>query len=380
MKHMISFCLAALLLITSSMAVTGAPEIESDAALLMERETGTILYEQNAHTPMEPASVTKIMTMLLVMEALEDGRLSMDTMVSVSANAAGMGGSQVYLKEGEQMSVHDMLKAVAVASGNDAAVALGEAIAGSEAAFVAQMNQRADQLGMGDTTFQNCTGLPAEGHVTSAYDIAVMSRALLSHPVIREFTTIWIDSLRDGTFQLANTNKLIRFYQGATGLKTGYTATAGHCISASAEKDGMELIAVVLKAPNSTARFETAKHLLDFGFANYAMVNVLPDQALAPVDVILGEQEELQPVYAESARILLEKTEMNGLTQTLEVCDAVEAPVQAGQKIGQLSVCGADGTVLKEIAVVAPETVSRLTTGRLFGRMLQILFMRSPAA
>ncbi len=376
MKKIISVCLAMLVFTAPALAVTGAPDVEASAVLLMERETGTVLYEENAHAVLEPASVTKVMTLLLAMEAIDDGRLTMDTMVTVSAHAAGMGGSQVYLKEGEQMSVHDMLKAVAVASGNDAAVALGEAISGSESAFVARMNQRASELGMNDTTFQNCTGLPAEGHVTSAYDIAVMSRALLSHKTIKTYTTIWMDSLRDGAFQLANTNKLIRFYGGATGLKTGYTATAGHCISASAEKDGMELIAVVLKAPNSKARFETAKSLLNFGFANFAMVDVMPDQALAPVDVVLGECNELQPVYAETPRILLEKTEISGLTQTLELSEMVEAPVGAGQALGKLSVYRADGTLLKEIPVVAPEEVPRLTAGGLFGRLLQILLMK----
>jgi D-alanyl-D-alanine carboxypeptidase (penicillin-binding protein 5/6) len=376
MKKIISVCLAMLLFTVPALAVTGAPDVEAAATLLMERETGTVLYEENAHAVLEPASVTKIMTMLLVMEAIDDGRLAMDAMVTVSAHAAGMGGSQVYLKEGEQMSVQDMLKAVAVASGNDAAVALGEAVSGSESAFVALMNQRAAQLGMNDTVFQNCTGLSAEGHATSAYDIALMSRALLAHKEIRTYTTIWMDSLRDGAFQLANTNKLVRFYKGTTGLKTGHTATAGHCISATAEKDGMELIAVVLKAPSSTARFETAKSLLNFGFANYAMVDVMPDQALAPVDVVLGECDELQPVYAETPRILLEKTEISGLTQTLEVCETTEAPVQAGQALGLLSVHRADGALLKEIPVIAPEEVPRLTAGGLFSRLLQILLMK----
>lgn len=378
MKKIVAVCLTALLLTLPAFAAAEAPDdVEAEAALLMERETGTILYEKNAHAVLEPASVTKIMTLLLVMEAIDSGQLTMETMVTASAHAAAMGGSQIYLKEGEQMSVHDMLKAVAVASGNDAAVALGEAVAGSESAFVARMNQRARELGMKDTTFQNCTGLPAEGHVTSAYDIGVMSRELLMHEAIRPYTAIWMDSLRDGSFQLSNTNKLIRFYDGATGLKTGYTATAGHCISASAEKDGMELIAVVLHAPSSSARFETAKSLLNFGFANYAMVDVAPDRALAPVDVVLGAQKELQPIFAETARLLLEKTEVNGLTQNLEVCRSVEAPVQAGQKLGALSVYRADGTLLKEISIVAPEAIPRLTTKDLFGQMLQILLMKA---
>ncbi|MDO4824506.1 MAG: D-alanyl-D-alanine carboxypeptidase family protein, partial [Bacillota bacterium] len=255
----LALCLALCVGLLPSAAWAAGPEVKAKAVLLMEKSTGEILYEEHGEEPLELASVTKVMTMLLIMEALEDGTLTPDTMVAVSANAAGMGGSQVYMKEGETFSVHDMLKAIAVASGNDACVAMAEHLAGSEAAFVERMNARAAELGMENTVFCNCTGLPAEGHHSTAHDIALMSRELIrKHPDIRTYTTIWMDTLRDGSFQLANTNKLIRFYDGATGLKTGSTDGALYCISATAEKDGMELIAVVLGSPTSADRFEAA--------------------------------------------------------------------------------------------------------------------------
>ena len=299
MKKLAAALVAALLLAVPARAAAAPPSVDAGAAVLVEKETGTVLYEQNAHDKLEPASVTKIMTLLLVMEAIDSGALSTEDVVTVSAHAASMGGSQVYLKEGEQMSVHDLLKAVAVASGNDASVALAEHLAGSEEAFVQRMNQRAAELGMSDTCFVNCTGLPAAGHLTSAYDIALMSRELiLHHPAIREYTTIWMDSLRGGQFQLANTNKLIRFYEGSTGLKTGSTDAAGYCLSATAERDGMELIAVVLKCPSSDVRSAAASSLLNYGFANYTLMDVYPSQALPPVDVLLGESETVQPVLS----------------------------------------------------------------------------------
>ena len=337
MKKLAAALLAAALLVLPAQAVSGAPTVDAAAAVLMEKETGAILYEQNAHDKLEPASVTKVMTLLLVLEAIDDGRLALDDMVTVSAHAASMGGSQVYLKEGEQMSVDDMLKAVAVVSGNDAAVALAEHLAGSEEGFVEQMNQRAAERGMADTCFVNCTGLPAAGHLTSAHDIAVMSRALIQHPKIRDYTTIWMDSIRGGQFQLANTNKLVRFYEGATGLKTGSTDAAGYCLSATAERDGMELIAVVLKAKTSEQRFESAKSLLNFGFANYTLTDVYPGQALPPVDVLLGEQDTVQPVLAQSSRILVDKAQLNDVTSELRLCENVEAPVEQGQVLGTIT-------------------------------------------
>ena len=355
-------CCAALALLclmpASAWAAAGEPAVEAGAALLMERDTGAVLYESNAHARLEPASVTKVMTMLLVMEALDSGRLALDDMVTASAHAASMGGSQVYLKEGEQMSVRDLLKAVAVASGNDAAVALAEHLAGSEDAFVARMNQRAEELGMEDTTFVNCTGLPAEGHLTSAYDIAVMSRELLSHPAIREYTTIWMDSLRDGQFQLANTNKLIRFYSGATGLKTGSTDTALYCLSASAERDGMELIAVVLQSPTSDQRFASARALLDYGFANYT----------------LGQSATVQPVLEETPKVLVDKADADKVTSEVTLCENVAAPVEQGQKLGEMTIY-IDGVETRTVPLVAQAPVERLGFGDIFGRLLKILAM-----
>lgn len=372
--------LAASLMISPAWAAEGAlapaaPEVDAAACLLMEKETGTVLCENNAHDKLEPASVTKIMTLLLVMEALDQGQLKLEDMVQVSARAASMGGSQVYLKEGELMSVNDLLKAVSVASGNDAAVALAEHLAGSESAFVERMNQRAAQLGMTDTCFVNCTGLPAAGHLTCAYDIALMSRELiLKHPSIRNYTTIWMDTLRDGAFQLSNTNKLIRFYEGATGLKTGSTASAQFCISATAERDGMELIAVIMKSPSGDIRSEAAKALLNYGFANYTLMDVYPGQALPPVEVLLGEQSQVQPVLSQTSRILVEKSRLNQVESRLDLCENVEAPVEAGQKLGEMVVTVGDET-LQTIPIVAGQEVARVTVGGIFARLLRSLFM-----
>ena len=374
MKKIAAALLAASLLILPAHAA-GAGPVDAAAAVLMEKETGTILFEQNAHDKLEPASVTKIMTLLLVMEAVDSGRLAAEDLVTVSARAASMGGSQVYLKENEQMTVHDLLKAVAVASGNDASVALAEHLAGSEDAFVAQMNQRAAELGMADTCFLNCTGLPAPGHLTSAHDIALMSRELiLNHPRIRDYTTIWMDSLRDGQFQLANTNKLIRFYEGATGLKTGFTDAAGYCMSATAERDGMELIAVILKSSTRDIRNEAAKSLLSYGFANYTLMDVYPGQALPPIDVLPGEREQVQPVLAQSSRILVDKSQVNAVTTQVSLCEDVEAPVEAGQKLGEMAV-SIGGEPLQTIPIVAGEAVERITIPGIFSRLLRNLFM-----
>ena len=375
MKRFLAAILCAALLVLPAAAVSGAPETDCGSAVLMEKETGTVLYEHNAHDKLEPASVTKVMTLLLVMEAIDSGRMKLDDMVSVSAYAASMGGSQVYLKEGEQMSVDDMLKAVAVVSGNDAAVALAEHLAGSESAFVERMNQRAHELGMEDTNFVNCTGLPAAGHLTSAYDIALMSRELiLNHPDIRKYTTIWMDSIRGGAFQLANTNKLIRFYEGATGLKTGSTDGALYCLSATAERDGMELIATVMKGPTSDKRFESAKSMLTFGFANYTLLDVYPDEALPPVEVALGEQAQIQPVLSQSGRILIDKAQVNDVTTEIQLTDRVEAPVEQGQKLGEMIV-RVGGETQQVIPLVADQAVERLTFPGIFVKFIKGLCM-----
>ena len=356
-------------------AQTAAVElpITSRAALLMEKTTGQILYTQNEHEQLEPASVTKVMTLLLTMEAIDSGTIHYDDVVTVSAAAAGMGGSQVYLAEGEQINVEELLKAVCVASGNDAAVALAEKVAGVHELFVERMNQRAAELGMEDTHFVNCTGLTAEGHVTSAHDIALMSRELiLHHPDIRRFTTIWMDTIRGGAFQLANTNKLIRFYDGATGLKTGYTASAGYCISATAERDGMELIAVIMKGPDKDTRNNDAKALLNYGFSTYTLVSAVPQEPLAPVPVVMGAADTVQPVAeTENTAVLVEKAKTGGLTHTVTLEPQVAAPVEAGQRLGELSVLDGD-TVLLTVPLVAEEAVARRSWGQVFTQLLRM--------
>ncbi len=349
--------------------------LDAPSALLMEKQTGTVLFAKDEHTPREPASVTKVMTLLLTMEAIDSGALSYDDAVTGSAHAASMGGSQIWLKEGEQMRVEELIKAVCVVSGNDAAVALGEHLAGSEEAFVTRMNERARELGMNDTHFVNCTGLPADGHVTSAYDIALMSRELiLHHPDIRRFTTIWMDSLRDGQSMLVNTNKLIRFYPGATGLKTGSTSSAKYCISATAEKDGMELIAVVLGGSTSDKRFSDAKALLNYGFAAYSLVTVTPESPLPAVPVTLGTQKTVQSVLSPDNALLLEKNRAGGLTQSLTLPESVEAPIEAGEPLGTLDVFSSDGTLLASLPLLAGESVARVTWWQLFCRCAEAAF------
>ena len=380
MKKSLTLLLSVLMLAACIPLAGAAPadnglSLSCASCLLMEKETGTILLEDNSHEKLEPASVTKIMTLLLVMEAVDSGQISMDDPVTVSAYAAGMGGSQVYLEEGEQMPVSEMIKCVTVVSGNDCAVALAEHLAGSEGAFVARMNQRAQELGMADTTFLNCTGLPAQGHVTSAHDIALMSRELiLNHPKIRDYTTIWMDSIRNGEFGLTNTNRLVRFYQGTTGLKTGFTSSAQYCISATAERDGMELIAVVMKSPTVNQRSEDAKALLDYGFAHYALVPVYPEVPLAPVDVLLGVQSQVQPQLERDCRLLTRKGEEGQVTTRLTISPNVEAPVEQGQTLGQLEVYV--GSELRDtVPILAAQPVDRLSIPGIFGRMLSKLLM-----
>ena len=380
MKKYVSLLLAALVLAAGLPSAGAAPAdsgltLSSASAVLMEKETGSFLLEENSHEKLEPASVTKIMTLLLVMEAVDAGRISKDDMVSVSAYAAGMGGSQVYLEEGEQMPVSEMLKCVTVVSGNDCAVALAEHLAGSEGAFVSRMNQRAQELGMADTTFLNCTGLPAQGHVTSAHDIALMSRELiLHHPSIREYTTIWMDTIRGGEFGLTNTNRLVRFYEGATGLKTGFTNSAMYCMSATAERNGMELIAVVMKSPTSNQRFEDAKALLDYGFANYASVPVYPDAPLAPVDVLLGVQAQVQPRLERDCRLLVLRGEEAQVTTRLSLAENVEAPVEQGQILGTLEVY-VSGELRDSVPILSAQPVDRLSVPGIFSQMLSRLLM-----
>ncbi len=352
-----------------------ALEVSAPSAILMEKETGTVLFAKDEHTPREPASVTKIMTLLLTMEAIDSGTLSYDDYVTGSAHASSMGGSQIWLKEGEQMTVRDLLKAVCVVSGNDAAVALGEHLAGSEDAFVEKMNARAAELGMNDTHFVNACGLPADGHVSSAHDIALMSRELIrSHPDIRQFTTIWMDSLRDGASVLVNTNKLIRFYDGATGLKTGSTSSAGYNVSATAERGGMELIAVVMKGATSDERFADARTLLDYGFATYSLVTITPDEALLPLPVTLGARGEVQPVLTGDNTLLLEKARSGGLQKELSLPESVPAPVGEGDRLGELRVTDANGETVAVFPILAGESVPHITWLQMFRNILTVAF------
>ena len=371
MKRFLALLILAALLCVPVRAI----DVAAPSAVLMEKQTGTVLYAKDEHTPREPASVTKIMTLLLTMEAIDSGRLSYDDTVTGSAHAASMGGSQIWLKEGEQMTVRDLLKAVCVVSGNDAAVALGEHLAGSEDAFVEKMNARAAELGMNDTHFVNACGLPAGGHVSSAHDIALMSRELiLNHPDIRQFTTIWMDSLRDGASMLVNTNKLIRFYDGATGLKTGSTSSAGYNVSATAERNGMELIAVVMKGKTSDERFTDARTLLDYGFATYTLVTITPDAALTPLPVVLGERNAVQPVLTGDNTLLLEKTAAGTLEKNVVLPENVPAPIAEGDRLGELRVTDANGETVAVLPILAGESVPHITWSQMYQNVLRTAF------
>ena len=350
-------------------------EVGGKSALLMDVATGTILYEQNAHEKLAPASVTKVMTMLLIMEAIDSGKIRWEDMVTASEAAAAKGGSQIYLKVGETMSVQDMLKSIAVSSANDCACAMAEHLAGSEAAFVDRMNARAKELGMNDTNFVNCTGLDdgadAANHRTSAHDIALMSRELLkNHPGIKKFTTIWMDSVRNGTFGLSNTNKLIRFYSGATGLKTGFTSGAGYCLSATAEREGMELIAVVMGCETSQQRTAACKSMLDYGFANFAIIS--PDLTDSPseVPVTLGKERFVQAQLGADTGMLIDKAQRGSVTTEVTLEEGVTAPVSQGQRLGTMRVKAGE-QILAEIPLVASECVERLSWGDLFVRVLR---------
>ncbi len=358
---------------------TGAVDLAltSRSAVLMEKSTGEILFTQNEHDVLEPASVTKVMTLLLTMEAIDSGKIGYDDVVTVSDYAASMGGSQVFLSPGEEITVEELLKSVCVSSGNDAAVALAEHVSGVTELFVEEMNNRAKALGMHDTHFVNPTGLTAEGHVTSAWDIALMSRELLlRHPDIRRFTTIWMDTIRGGTFGLSNTNKLVRYYDGCTGLKTGYTERAGYCISATAEKDGMELIAVIMKGETSDKRNTDAKALLNYGFSTYQLTDVTPADPLPALPVTLGQGDTVAlTLPSEGTTVLRRKGEAAPET-ALAIPDTVTAPVAQGQQVGELTVTFPGGDTLR-LPLLAAEGVERRTWSQLFADVARRgLFMK----
>ncbi len=367
--------LAVFLILSLAPGARGAElTVAGKSSMLMDVATGTVLLESNSHERLAPASVTKIMTMLLIMEAVDSGKIQWTDTVTASEAAAAKGGSQVYLKAGETMSVSEMLKCIAVSSANDCACAMAEHIAGSEEAFVGLMNRKAQDLGMQDTNFVNCTGLDdgpnAAEHRTSAHDIALMSRELLkNHPQIKQYTTIWMDTIRDGTFGLSNTNKLVRFYQGATGLKTGFTSGAGYCLSATAEREGMALIAVVMGADTSQNRNAACKQLLDYGFANYAVFT--PELTEVPsVPVKLGVSDRVPLGLGEGGSLLIDKGQKANVITEVTLEEEAAAPVSQGQRLGTMTVKVGE-QVLSELPLVAAEAVEKLTWGDLFGRVLK---------
>ncbi len=349
-------------------------EIPAKSCILMEVNTGEILYESESHLKLPPASITKVMALLLVMEAIDAGQLSLDTMLTASPYACSMGGSQIWLEPNEQMSVNDLLKAAVIGSANDATVMLGEALAGSEEGFVSMMNERAGQLGLTDTNFVNSTGLDADGHVTSAHDIAVMSRELIKHDLIKNYSTVWMDSLRNGESELVNTNKLVRFYQGCTGLKTGTTSGAGACLSATAERDGLELVAVVMGAGNSNDRFNGARKLLDYGFANYTFVTVTaPPEDLHEISISGGTLNRVTAICTEKKGFLIEKKKAKTLTLQTELPETLKAPISEGQQIGVTRVFS-DGREMGTVKIVAKEEVKKITFGFSFKILLKNIF------
>ncbi len=351
----------------------GALEVGGKGAVLMELSSGQVLFEKNPHEKLPIASVTKIMTLLLVMEALDSGQITLEEPVSCSATAASMGGSQIWLEEGEVMSVSELIKAAAVVSANDACAALAEHISGSIESFVAKMNERAAELGMADTQFLDCSGLSDDAY-SSAYDVALMSRELMKHKKITEYTTIWMDSLRDGKSQLVNTNKLVRHYKGATGLKTGTTQKAGHCLAATAERDGMGLVAVTLGCATTDERFGGARKMLDFGFANYSIYTPPIDQEqLQPVPVLHGVEPSVAPQAAAPSPILLKKGQEKGVSVIVELAENLEAPVVEGQAIGSISV-KLDDQEIASYPITASSGVPPITFGVAFRWLLQALF------
>lgn len=351
-----------------------APEVAAPSAVLIERETGTVLYAKDETERRPPASVTKVMTLLLIAEAVDSGELALDDMVTASERAASMGGSQIWLEVGEQLSVSDMIKCVAVVSANDCAVALAEHLCGSEAAFVERMNQRAEELGLENTQFTNCTGLFDDtAHYTCALDIAVMSRELLGHEWIKDYTTIWMDSVRDGASELTNTNKLVRYYEGCTGLKTGYTSTAMYCLSASAERDGTEYIAVIMHAESIESRNADASALLDYGFANFRLCPLTSGEELPDVAVELGTEASVTPVYDGGGAVLLRTKDAQGLSWSLDLPESVAAPVRAGERLGTLTLSNSSGPVA-EVPILAGGTSERLSAPGIFIRLVSLLF------
>lgn len=335
-------------------------DIKAKSAILMEVNSGKILYEQNADEQLPPASITKIMSLLLIMEAIDSGKMSVEDVVSASDHACSMGGSQIWLEPGETMTVDDLLKATVIASANDATVALGEQIAGSEEGFVAMMNARAEQLGMTNTHFVNATGLDAEGHISSAHDVAIMSRELIKHDLIKNYSTVWMDTLRDGESELVNTNKLVRFYDGTTGLKTGTTSGAGYCLSATAERGGLELVAVVMSGDTSNDRFNGAKKMLDYGFANYEYTTKTVELENNETKIQNGVQKTVKIKVAQDFGALLKKNESSAIVEELNLDQNITAPIKKGDKVGEVKFSLND-EVIGSVDVIAAQNVDKMS-------------------
>lgn len=351
--------------------------LNAKSAILMEESTGNILYESNPDERLPIASVTKVMTMLLIMEAVDSGKISLDDMVTVSENAMSYGGSTMFLETGEQLTVNDMLKGIAVASANDGCVAMAEHLAGSESAFVDMMNERAKELGMENTHFMNTNGLDEDDHYSSARDVAIMSRELMKHETIFNYTSIWMDTLRGGKFQLANTNKLIRFYDGANGLKTGSTSKALCCLSAAAKRNDMQLIAVVLGAPTSAERFASAKSLLDYGFANYAVnTQITAGDEVQKIAVEKGVDKEVGVVAGDSCSTLVKKGQEDNITKEIKIDETITAPIEAGQKIGTMTI-SRDGEVIADIDLNASSAVEKKGIGLIIKDFFATIFFGS---
>lgn len=370
MRKILASLLAVMLIFSVVNAKAAELELNGKSFILIECETGKVLYEYNADEQLPPASVTKVMTMLLIMEAIDRGEITYDTMVTASARAKSIGGSTIFLDTGEVMSVDDLLKGIAVASGNDACVAMAEHLSGSVEQFVAVMNNRAKELGMVNTNFVTCNGLDSDGHYSSARDIAIMSRELLKHEDIFRYTTIWLDSLRDGKFQLANTNKLVRYYQGANGLKTGSTSKAKNCISATAKRDGMQLCAVVLGSDTSQLRFNAASTLLNYGFANYAVKGTKQGELIGEVDVKKGQAEKVKAVLSADCITVVEKASADKIKKEINLYENIAAPVKKGDKLGEVIIKTEDGeSVVKSI--VAQNDVEKITFGKMYAKILK---------
>ena len=374
-----SACLLAVIFVAASVPIGASAltsnDVKAPSAILMEAQTGKILLEKNDHEKRACASITKVMTLLLVMEAIDSGKIALTDKISVSEHAASMGGSQIWLKPGEIMTVDDMLKATVIASANDAATALGEYVSGSEEEFVNQMNARAKELKMNDTTFKNCYGLDEDGHVTSAYDIALMSRELVKHQKIFDYTKTWIDYMRGGKTQLVNTNRLLKTYKGITGLKTGTTSQAGSCISATADRDGVSLIAVVLGCADTKTRFASASSLLDYGFANWSVAKpTIPNEALQPVAVRNGMEDNVNTAVNSNGSILVPKGKAANVTYKVELPENVPAPVNEGQVLGKVS-CSLNGEVLQQYDICAKASVAQITFGAVFRLLVRGLAM-----